>query len=162
MSNGIKILLVAVILGAAGGYFILTQQDGPQIDQNGLQILSEERGVQTGEVELGTVDSKELLALFQRVNGINLDVSVFESLGFRQLVDISVDLAAPTVIGRSNPFLLIGVEPGETVITPIIGTGGSITDGLTDEELEQAGLTPSSDDGQEVITDPETEGEVTQ
>lgn len=92
-----KLVLSLVILSFIGFVVystLFTEEELPLVD---------------GQLQVKEVVGQDILTLSEQLRNVNIDKSVFSSTLFLSLVDISA-YVSPEAQGRTNPFLIIGVE----------------------------------------------------
>ncbi|MFT7557468.1 MAG: hypothetical protein ACI83D_000133 [Planctomycetota bacterium] len=117
MNIFVKTIIVLIIIALIGGALYLFVGVGADSETGGLSFASSATeggifslttpGLTAEEV---TINSSEILQLFKNVSAINLNAEILETPAFAALTSIDVPIAAPTRIGRINPFLEIGSD----------------------------------------------------
>ena len=88
-----KIILSIIILAGLGLVFYNTF------------LGQTETPVSTEGVEVPQSVGQDILVLFDKLNNVNVDKSIFASSLFQSLVDTSSEIS-PETVGRDNPFLM--------------------------------------------------------
>jgi hypothetical protein len=100
--NIVVVVLLVILLG--GGYYFFMRSPKASVGALG--------GVSAADAAISNSDEQDLINQLLQLQSLKLDESIFTDPSFTSLTDYTQTIA-PEPVGRSNPFLPVGVAPAQ-------------------------------------------------